>query len=116
MRGSTIGKEDLINKKIELQNLRLWACNMTSMSSLHLYGYSKTAWLFCWIKDFQSVVMQDEIHVVPAFTWILMKDGYRVVAAVGMGGVGKNLLVETVNKCFDHQVWLTVSQKVEMAK
>jgi ABC-type transport system involved in cytochrome bd biosynthesis fused ATPase/permease subunit len=42
---------------------------------------------------------------------ITIRLGLRVVAVVGMGGVGKNLMVETLQECFDHFIWLAIWQK-----
>jgi len=57
--------------------LRLWAWIMALMSLVDLQGYCKTAWLS------------------------------KAVAVSGMGGVGKNLVLETWDNCFDHLIWVT---------
>lgn len=37
--------------------------------------------------------------------------GLRVVAVVGMGEVGKNVMAETLRECVDHLIWLAIWQK-----
>lgn len=65
------------------------------------------------IRESHTLGMEHDIHIIT--NWIL-EDGYGVIAILGMGGLGKSLLLrhvfktEKVREHFDHFIWLSVSQ------
>lgn len=68
------------------------------------------------LQESQIVGMDDDIQVIT--DWILKEDSRKtVIAIVGMGGQGKTLLLqhifnsEEVQKHFDCQIWLAISEK-----
>lgn len=66
------------------------------------------------IRESHTLGMERDIDIITK--WIL-EDGYGVIAILGMGGLGKTLLLqhvfksEKVREHFDHFIWLSVSQK-----
>ena len=70
------------------------------MPSLHLYGIG-------WLRSAGKKIFK---HVQWHFCICIDID-----ETYGMGGIGKNVMVEALHKYFDHFILQAVSQKVETA-